>query len=466
MNKYLDNLVLVILAGGSGSRLWPLSREHYPKQLITLVGQQSLLQATVTRLKPLLKKKSLIVVCNEEYRFLIAEQLRELDVKAKLILEPEGKDTAAAIALAANFALNENPNSLILALPADHLIEESSAFLETIEQGLAYALDGKIVTLGVTPSSAHTGFGYIKALGTALVPGPIEKFVEKPSLEIAEGYLKEGGYYWNSGIFLFAAQIYLSELSKYAPDIAAYSLQSMNTAKQDADFIRPDPVYFAKIPKKSIDYALMEHTTKGYVIPLRAAWTDLGSWVAVAEQEQADKSGNVLLGNVYTQDVYNSYLRAESRVLTVLGLENVIAVETADAVLISHKSAVDSIKILLKALEQDDRKEVKTHVCVHRPWGFFQILSAGLGYQVRQVTLHPQAELTKQRHAKRAEHWIILQGQAEVLQDETWVSLASQESIFIPANMLHQLRNSGKIPLVLLEVQTGTELSEDDIERE
>lgn len=466
MESLDHKLVIVILAGGAGSRLWPLSREQHPKQLIRLVGNYSLLQATALRSKLLADVVDLIVVCNEEYRFLIAEQLREISISAHLILEPEGKDTAAAIALAANQAVSIDPNILMLVLPADHLIKDEDEFSNGVQYALKQAAKEKIVTFGVKPSSPHTGYGYIKAgkkvNGRAL---EILRFVEKPNKQIAESYLAEGDYFWNSGMFLFSAKQYLHELAEFEPKIADQSSKAMQRASIDADFIRPDKAIFATIPKKSIDYAVMEHTKHGVMIPLDTEWTDLGSWTSVAEQETANEQGNVLMGDVYVEQVKNSYLRSESRVLAAVGLNNIIAVETADAVLIADKSATESVKQLIDKLKNDKRIETKSHVKMYRPWGTVQNLTEGEGYRVRQVIIRPSMGISKQRHPNRSEHWVILQGEAEVLKEEIVTRLKVHESTFIPVKMLHKLYNIGEAELVLLEVQVGIDLTDDYVER-
>ena len=459
-------LVPVILSGGVGSRLWPVSREGRPKQFLPLGGKCSMLQETSQRLSTI-ETAPPIVVCNEAHRFLVAEQLREIATPASaLILEPEGRNTAPAIALAAIQALATDPEAVLLVLPADHHIGSPGNFVEAVQRGLPAAGEGYLVTFGVVPSAPETGFGYIRG-GTELHSGVQElaEFVEKPDAKTAGRYLEAGNYYWNSGMFLLGAQSYLDALARHQPDMHRLCCLAMDGASTDLDFLRPDSELFLACPPNSIDYAVMEHTDRGGIVPLNCGWSDIGAWSALWDVGTADAAGNVVEGDVVTQETTNSYLRSESRLVTTTGVNNLVVVETADAVLVADRDNVQGVKAIVSALKAAGRSEATVHQRVFRPWGSYESLAAAEGFQVKRIIVQPGQTLSLQKHFHRAEHWIVVKGTAEVTRGEEVFSLTEDQSTYIPLGAVHRLSNPGKIPLELIEVQSGSYLGEDDIVR-
>ena len=461
-------IVPVLLAGGVGSRLWPVSRELYPKQFLPLVDQQySMLQQTYQRLQGLPELAAPIVICNENHRFLVAEQLREIKQTASIVLEPEGKNTAPAAAVAALQALNADENALILVLPADHVILQKQAFLNALQLGRPLAEAGRLVTFGIVPQAPETGYGYIQR-GAALGQSggfAIEQFVEKPNLQVAEKYLASGNYYWNSGMFLMSARTYLEELRKHCPEMNSACEKALAGASRDMDFVRLDKEAFAACPSDSIDYAVMEKTESGAVLPLDCGWSDVGSWSTLWEVQDKDENGNVLRGDVMLDDVRNSYVRAESKLVSAVGLDNVIVVETKDAVLVADKSRVQDVKNIVKRLQAENREEASAHTKVYRPWGSYESLVIDERFQVKRIIVDPGHKLSLQMHHHRAEHWVVVKGTARVTNDEQEILLGEDQSTYIPLGHTHRLENPGVIPLELIEIQTGSYLGEDDIVR-
>jgi len=456
----------VILSGGVGSRLWPVSREGRPKQFLPIGGARSMLQQTQLRLAGI-ETAPAIVVCNEAHRFLVAEQFREIgEQPGAIILEPAGRNTAPAIALAAQQAINGDPDALLLVLPADHHIAMPDAFLAAVEQGLGAAAAGYLVTFGVVPTGPETGYGYIRG-GSEAVPGvlKLDRFVEKPDAQTAEGYLAEGDYYWNSGMFLLRAGTYLELLAQQQPAMYGACQGAMAAARRDMDFLRPDAETFLASPSDSIDYAVMEHTDRGAVVPLDCGWSDIGSWSALCEIGEADGDGNVVEGDVLAQDTCNSYIRGESRLVTTLGVDNLVVVETPDAVLVADRGKVQDVKAIVTALKAADRSEATVHQRVFRPWGSYESLVVAEGFQVKRIIVQPGQTLSLQKHFHRAEHWVVVRGTAEVTRGEETFSLTADQSTYIPLETVHRLANPGQTALELIEVQSGSYLGEDDIVR-
>jgi len=461
-------LTPVILSGGVGSRLWPLSRESYPKQLLALVGNRTLLQNTVTRLEGLADLSPPLMVCNESHRFLVAEQLRNIDISpAHIILEPVGRNTAPAAAVAALTAIADEPEALLLVLPADHLIANAAAFRETISAGVPLAQANYLVTFGIVPNRPETGYGYINATDFIedSIALSIKRFVEKPDIDTAQHYVDSGEYYWNSGMFLFKASQYLKELEAFAPEMLRACRQAIDNAAQDKDFLRLETATFKTCPSDSIDYAVMEHTKAGVVIPLDAGWNDVGAWSSLWEVSEQDSEGNVIQGDILTENVRNSYLRAEHRLLTAIGVEDLMIVETADAVLVAHKDHVQDVKQIVSRLKASERTEAELHCKVYRPWGSYECIDAEARFQVKRITVNPGASLSLQMHYHRSEHWIVVKGTARITQDDKNVILTENQSTYIPLGIKHRLENPGKLPLELIEVQSGSYLGEDDIVR-
>ena len=461
-------IVPVILAGGSGTRLWPLSRKLYPKQLLPLLDRNTLVQNTLLRLQGLEGVADPVVICNEEHRFIIAEQLRAKGVTPSvIILEPVGRNTAPAVAVAALRVLPMDPDAVLLVLPADHLIGDPAGFHEAVAQAAAHAEAGHLVTFGIVPTAPETGYGYIRQ-GRALdgsTARSIDRFVEKPDQATAEGYLASGEYFWNSGMFVFRAETVLAELERFAPDIVGACRRSLDAARQDLDFLRLDREAFADCPEDSVDYAVMEQTDKGVMVPLSCGWNDLGSWDSLWQAGSRDECGNVTRGDVVTCDVRNSYLHAETRLLAAVGLENHIVVETSDAVLISPRDRVQEVKKIVDKLKAENRIEAVSHKKVFRPWGHYESIGDGARYQVKRITVTPGQVLSLQKHFHRAEHWVVVQGTAVVTRDGEEIMLRENESVYLPLGSVHRLFNPGKIPLELIEVQVGSYLGEDDIVR-
>lgn len=460
-------IIPVILAGGSGTRLWPLSRKLHPKQVLALRGDRTLVQETVLRLRGL-DAAAPVVICNDEHRFIVAEQLRDLgEHPAALILEPVARNTAPAVAVAALYALAQSPDATLLMLPADHLITDSSAFHTAVVQAVDYAHDGHLVTFGIVPAAPETGYGYIMQ-GAAMPHGPgrkIQRFVEKPDTVTAEGYVRSGQYFWNSGMFVLRADAVLAELTRFAPEIVRGCRESLEKAVSDLDFLRLDHDAFAACPEDSIDYAVMERTDRGVVVPLSCGWSDLGSWDALWQAGEKDDDGNVTRGDVLLCDVRDSFLHAETRLLAAVGLENHIVVETSDAVLVSPRDRVQEVKKLVDRLKAQNRVEAVSHKKVFRPWGHYESIGQGERYQVKRITVTPGHVLSLQKHFHRAEHWVVVRGTAVVTRDGEEILVRENESVYLPLGAVHRLANPGRIPLELIEVQVGGYLGEDDIVR-
>jgi len=462
-------LIPVILAGGVGSRLWPLSRDLYPKQFLPLTDSKlSLLQLTLKRLEGLEDVAAPVLLCNEMHRFLVAEQLRQLEVEAPtIVLEPMAKNTLPAVTLAAFEVLAHNADPVLLILPADHLIESTEDFQQAISVGLEQAKQGKLVTFGITPTKPETGYGYIHGKRTRKDKGYIEvdRFVEKPDLKTAQSYLSSGDYYWNSGMFMFAANTLLEELGQHAPEILNVCEQAYRTINKDLDFDRISEEVFAQCPSQSIDYGIMEKTSKAVVVPLSSGWNDVGAWSALWDVGEQDDDGNVLSGDVMIHDSTNTYVRAESKLVAALGLEDIVIVETPDAMLVADRRKVQNVKVIVDRLKAASRKEATEHTRVYRPWGSYESIVSAPRFQVKMITVNPGAALSLQLHHHRAEHWIVVKGRATVTRGEEEFPLSEDESTYIPIGEKHRLVNPGIIPLELIEVQTGSYLGEDDIVR-
>jgi mannose-1-phosphate guanylyltransferase/mannose-6-phosphate isomerase len=458
----------VILSGGSGTRLWPLSRKNLPKQFLALSGDATLFQQTVERTRALAGVGAPIVVCSEEHRFLVAEQLRALNVEgASILLEPMPRNTAPAIALAACQALANDAEATLLVLPADHLIGDTSSFAEAVGKALPLAEQGWLVTFGIRPEAPEMGFGYIKRAEAAGAAGfRVERFVEKPDAATAQKYVEAGDYEWNSGMFLFKASRYLDELQQHAPTIYAAGKAAFEKAKADLDFVRVDKEAFAASPDTSIDYAVMEKTTRAAVVPVSCAWSDIGSWDALWAASQRDGDGNRLEGDVIAIDSRNCFVRGtDRRLVAALGLDDIVIVDTPDAVLVAPRTRVQDVKRLVERIKSDGRQEHMFHRKVYRPWGSYDSIDMGDRFQVKRITVKPGAALSLQKHHHRAEHWVIVSGTAEVTRNDEVFLVAENESTFLPLGAVHRLRNPGKVPLELIEVQSGSYLGEDDIVR-
>ena len=459
-------LVPVVLSGGVGSRLWPVSRELHPKQFLPLAGELSMLQDTLHRTGGL-DAAAAVVVCNEEHRFMVAEQLRQVDLQASaLILEPEGRNTAPAVALAALQVVADDPEAVLLVLPADHLIQDVAAFASAVNEALPLAQGGRLMTFGVVPSSPETGYGYIKcgeSLGAELYD--LERFVEKPDLATAQSYVDSGNYLWNSGMFLLRAATYLDQLALHAPQMLEHCKDAMAGATRDMDFIRPDAPAFLASASDSIDYAVMEKTDLGGVVALDCGWSDVGAWSALWEVAVRDERGNAIQGDVITDTCTDSYFRSDSRLIAAIGVNNLVVVETPDAVLVADRDSVQDVKKIVNRLKAEDRPEAHLHQRVYRPWGSYESLVVADRFQVKRIVVNPGQTLSLQMHHHRAEHWIVVAGTAEVTCEDKVFMLGEDESTYIPLGHKHRLANPGRIPLELIEVQSGTYLGEDDIVR-
>lgn len=457
----------VILAGGTGSRLWPKSRAALPKQFLSLTSEHTMLQDTITRL-PSESMNPPMLICNEDHRFLAAEQLRTINIKnASIVLEPVGRNTAPAIAVAAMLATQNGDDPLLLVLAADHLISQHQAFAKAIASAQTLALAGKLVTFGIVPTQAHTGYGYIKA-GSAVndIGFEVAEFVEKPNAETAQTYLDGKQHFWNSGMFLFKASVYLQELRKYNPSIYTACERAIATTEADLDFIRINKEAFESCPSDSIDYAVMEKTKSACMVALDAGWSDVGSWSSLWEtHEQKDEHGNACIGDIMLEGVTNSYINAEQRLISVIGLDDVVIVETKDAVLVANRHKVQDIKNVVNKLKAQHRSEFEFHREVFRPWGSYDSIDSGDRYQVKRISVKPGEKLSLQMHHHRAEHWIVVSGTAKVTIGEETQLLTENESVYIPIGAIHALENPGKISLELIEVQSGGYLGEDDIVR-
>jgi len=464
-------LTPVILSGGAGTRLWPLSRELYPKQLLPLTGVRTMLQQTVLRLDGLSAAPA-VIVCNEAHRFLVAEQLRQLRVSARAtILEPFGRNTAPAIALAAHAALKgigadgNAVDPVLLVLPADHVIRDVPAFQRAVRVAVGAADTGKLATFGIVASAAETGYGYIQRGAATDGAFRIVRFVEKPNSQNAAEFVRSGDYYWNSGMFVFRARRYLQDLTRYAPEMARICETAFRSAKSDLDFTRIDPAAFEACPSDSIDYAVMEKTTDAVVVPLDAGWSDVGSWSSLHEASDGDAHGNVTRGDVISEDTEGSYLYSESRLVAAVGLREHVVVETKDAVLVAPKGRVQDVKKLVLQLKERGRYEHSLHREVFRPWGSYDSIENGPRFQVKRLKIKPGAALSLQMHHHRAEHWVVVAGTARITRGEETFLLEENQSTYIPIGVRHRIENPGMIPLEIIEVQSGSYLGEDDIVR-
>ena len=454
-------IVPVIMAGGSGTRLWPLSRAKHPKQFLPLNSDKTMLQETVQRIVGLSTSES-VTICNEEHRFFVAEQLREIESLGKIILEPVGRNTAPAIALA---ALSVENDPLLLVLAADHIIENTDAFAHAVLRAIPLAEAGKLVTFGVVPAEPHVGYGYIEA-GEGLGDGfDVISFKEKPNLETATSYLKTGGFYWNSGMFLFRASRYLEELQIFRPDIYQACVNSIANTHSDLDFIRVDAEAFQRCPSESVDYAVMENTSDAVVMPLDAGWNDVGSWASLWDVGDKDQADNVVVGDATLHDTKSSYVRADGQLVAAVGVEDLVIVSTKDAILVAHKDRVQDAKVIAGQLKSESRSEWEVHREVYRPWGKYDSIDNGKGYQVKRITVNPGAKLSVQMHHHRTEHWVVVSGVAQVTKGESTFLLSENESTYIPIGIKHALENPGESLLEIIEIQSGSYLGEDDIVR-
>ena len=467
----------VVLSGGSGTRLWPLSREHFPKQMLAFAGERSLLQETVLRAGQSAPGAAApLIVCNEEHRFLVAEQLRELDqAAAAIILEPTGRNTAPALTLAALAIERQDGDPVMLVMPADHVVRDAQAFAAAVAEAAPLAEAGYLVTFGIVPTGPETGYGYIK-VGAALASGgaarDLAAFVEKPDLATAQGYIAAGDYLWNSGMFVMRASVWLRAIERFRPDILAACRAAMEQGSEDRDFFRVDKAAFTACVGDSIDYAVMEKLTvagqgdlRAAVVPLNAGWSDVGAWPAIWEVGVPDSDGNVSRGDVLTHGTRNSLLFAEHRLVAGVGLEDMVVVETADAVMVAPKSQAQEVKKIVERLKAENRSERLSHRRVHRPWGTYEGIDAGDRFQVKRIVVKPNASLSLQMHHHRAEHWVVVRGTARVTCGDKVFLLAENQSTYIPIGEKHRLENPGAIPLEIIEVQSGSYLGEDDIVR-
>lgn len=472
MNKLetsMATILPIIMCGGSGTRLWPLSRSQFPKQFLSLVNNNSMLQDTLARLP--FEHKAPVFICNEDHRFLVAEQVKQVNCdNATILLEPQGRNTAPAVALAALHALCENEEALLLVLAADHVIKDTEKFHQAINNAAISAEQGKLVTFGIVPTHAETGYGYIKK-GTSLSDEQnqliyqVAQFVEKPDKDTAQSYLASGDYLWNSGMFLFKASRYIEELKKFRPDILVACQNAMTKVETDLDFIRPDREAFLQCADESIDYAVMEKTSDAVVVPLDVGWSDVGSYAALWEVCTQNAEQNVLKGDVIAHDTYNSYIHSQNKLIATLGVDNLVIIDTPDAVLVADKNKVQNVKEIVNELKALQRPEPNIHREVYRPWGKYDSVDHGERFQVKRITVNPGAKLSVQMHHHRAEHWIIVSGTAKVTLDGKTILLSENQSTYIPIGVVHALENPGKLPLEMIEVQSGSYLGEDDIVR-
>jgi mannose-1-phosphate guanylyltransferase/mannose-6-phosphate isomerase len=459
-------LIPVILSGGAGTRLWPLSRESYPKQLLALAGKLTMLQDTVMRLAGIAGAQPPIIVCNEVHRFTVAEQIRTLGMTASaILLEPSGRNTAPAVALAALKAQQLDPDATMVVAPADHVIRDSRVFQGAAETAAALAEEGKLVTFGIVAHAPETGYGYIRRSEGPGPAYPVAQFIEKPPLDVATQFVQSGDYYWNSGMFVFKAARYLAELGVCAPDILEASQAAFAAAKSDLDFSRIDKAEFEKCRSESIDYAVMEKTRDAVVLPLDAGWSDVGSWSSLFDALPADEEGNVLQGDVMVHDTHDCYVHSTSRLVAAVGMDDHIIVETKDAVLVAPKERVQDVKELVSMIKKAGRSESAWHREVFRPWGSYDSIDNGDRFQVKRLSVKPGGVLSLQMHHHRAEHWIVVQGTARITCNDRTFLLSENESTYIPIGATHRIENPGKVPLRIVEVQSGSYLGEDDIVR-
>jgi mannose-1-phosphate guanylyltransferase len=453
----------VVMAGGSGTRLWPLSRAAHPKQFLALQGEDTMLQATFKRLDGLGVQSS-VTICNEEHRFFVAEQLREIDRLGSIILEPVGRNTAPAIALAA-LSSEDGEDPLLLVLAADHVIQDQAAFTKAVMDAMPLAESGKLVTFGIVAHEPNTGYGYIKRGDSQGAGFAVDAFVEKPAIEVAKEYLESGDYFWNSGMFLFKASRYLEELKKYRPDIHKACQLSMKEISKDNDFLRINKAAFEACPSDSIDYAVMEKTDDAVVVPMNAGWSDIGSWSSLWDISEKDGNGNATHGDVMLHESNNSYIRTDGKLVAAIGVDDLVIVSTKDVLVVAHKDSVQDVKIVAQKLKSESRTEWERHREVCRPWGKYDSIDNGERYQVKRITVKSGAKLSVQMHHHRAEHWIVVSGTAKVTKGEDTFLLSVNESTYIPVGVVHALENPLKEPLELIEVQSGSYLGEDDIVR-
>ncbi|MCG7489668.1 mannose-1-phosphate guanylyltransferase/mannose-6-phosphate isomerase [Vibrio sp. Of14-4] len=460
----------VIMAGGSGTRLWPLSRDSHPKQFISLASDKSMLQDTLLRIQGI-DHQPPVIICNEEHRFLVSEQLRRIDINhSGILLEPIGRNTAPAIALAAKFALSGGEDTLMLVLAADHLIKDTESFHQSVQAAIPYAQRGDMVTFGIKASTPETGYGYIKAGDMVTADDEsrgfvVDDFIEKPNLKTAKQYLADGRYFWNSGMFLFKASTYLEELAKFRLDIFNACESSYESHFKDLDFIRMSSELFSQIPDESIDFAVMEKTEKAIVVPMDANWSDVGSWSALWEASHKDEGDNAIRGDVLTEKTSNSYIYSQHKLVATVGVENLIIVETKDAVLVADKDKVQDVKSIVNQLKQQNRAECQQHQEVYRPWGSHETVSQGERYHVKQVLVKPKQKTALQMHHHRAEHWVVLSGTAKVTKGNETFLLTENQSTYIPVGTPHSVENPGQVPLEIIEVRSGSYLEEDDVIR-
>ena len=482
MRNTKNKILPVILSGGSGTRLWPLSRELYPKQLLPLTGRNTMIQDTILRLEGIADLAAPLVICNESHRFMVAEQLRLINMQSSaILLEPCGRNTAPAVAVSALLAMQNGNDPVLLVLPADHVIRNNAAFCMAVAEGARQADNGGLITFGIVPDKPETGYGYIKK-GKALGPKrpakktithhpslitsfKVERFEEKPDLKSAQAFVSSGGYLWNSGMFIFRASAFLGELKRFAPDILSACRKSLKGAVRDLDFTRLDAAAFTGCRSDSIDYAVMEKTASAVVIPLDAGWNDIGSWSALWEVMDKDEDGNAVSGDVITREVRDSFIYAGSRLVSAIGVTDHIIIETADAVLVADKKNAQKVKNIVQHLKSQKRDEALLHRRVNRPWGAYECIDCADRFQVKRITVNPGACLSLQRHHHRAEHWIVVKGTARIVRGDEVLTVSENESTYIPLGTMHRLENPGKIPLELIEVQSGSYLGEDDIER-
>jgi mannose-1-phosphate guanylyltransferase/mannose-6-phosphate isomerase len=462
----MSSVFPVILSGGAGTRLWPLSREMYPKQLLALTSRHSMLQDTALRLAGIAGARKPLVVCNEAHRFTVAEQLRALGTEASaILLEPSGRNTAPAVALAALKALELDADATIVIAPADHVIRDARVFQQAADVAVGLAAEGKLVTFGIVAHAPETGYGYIRRGDGAGPAYPVAEFIEKPPLDVAVAFVATGDYFWNSGMFVFKAARYLAELGAFAPDILEASTAAYRAAKTDLDFVRIDKVGFQACRSESIDYAVMEKTRDAVVLPLDAGWSDVGSWSSLFDALPSDENGNVLQGDVLVHDTHDCFVHSTSRLVAAVGMDDHIIVETKDAILVAPKDRVQDVKELVAKLKKAGRPESAWHREVFRPWGSFDSIDQGDRFQVKRLTLKPGGVLSLQMHHHRAEHWIVVQGTARVTCGDKSFLLSENESTYVPVGATHRIENPGKVALHIVEVQSGTYLGEDDIVR-